>query len=125
MTIKEDIDKANALNSWFRSVFMVEDNSVMPKVSGQPFPDMDCMHVEGVSQLLSNLDPQKAGGPNNIPTRFLKNFYQTIDLYFFHQCCLKQIISSNIYCHLNKYNILADQQHGFRSRRSNTDSRKN
>jgi len=35
----------------------------MQKVSGQPFPD--CVieaNVEGVSQLLSNLDLQKAGG---------------------------------------------------------------
>jgi len=37
---------------------------------------MDCIevNVEGVNQLLSNLDPQKAGGPENIPTRFLKEF---------------------------------------------------
>jgi len=57
-------------------VFTVEDTSVMPKVSGQPFPNRDCIevNVEGVSQLLSNLDPQKAGGSNNIPTRFLKEF---------------------------------------------------
>jgi len=27
-----------------------------------------------VSQLLSNLDPQKAGGPDYIPTKFLKEF---------------------------------------------------
>ena len=29
---------------------------------------------EGVTQSLSNLDAQKAGGPDNIPTRFLKKF---------------------------------------------------
>jgi len=75
-TFTEDIDKANALNSQFKSVFTVEDTSVMPKVSGQPFPDVDCIevNVEGVCQLLSNLDLQKAGGPDNIPTRFLKEF---------------------------------------------------
>ena len=31
---------------------------------------------------------------------------------------LEHIISSNIYCHLSRFNILADEQHGFRSRRS-------
>jgi len=30
--------------------------------------------VNGVAQLLRNLDPQKATGPDNIPTRFLKIF---------------------------------------------------
>jgi len=45
-------------------------------IFGQSFPDMDCIevNVEGVSQLLTNLDPQKTGGPDNIPTRFLKEF---------------------------------------------------
>ena len=31
---------------------------------------------------------------------------------------LEHIISSNIYSHLDKYKIITDQQHGFRSRRS-------
>ena len=31
---------------------------------------------------------------------------------------LEHIISTNIHSHLNRYNILIDQQHGFRSRRS-------
>ena len=31
---------------------------------------------------------------------------------------LEHIISSNIYCYLSRFNILADEQHGFRSRRS-------
>ena len=75
-TIKDDTDKANALNDQFKSVFTIEDTSVTPEVPGPPFPDMDCIevNVEGVTQLLSNLDAQKAGGPDNIPTRFLKEF---------------------------------------------------
>ena len=163
-TITEDVDKANALNSQFKSVFTVEDTSVMPKVTGQSFPGMDSIeiNVEGVNQLLSNLDPQKAGGPDNIPTRFLKEFsielapcltiifqasleqgivpndwrkafvvpiykkgdrsspanYRPISLTSVVCKTLEHIISNNICCHLNKYNILSDQQHGFRSRRS-------
>jgi len=37
---------------------------------------MDCIevNVECVCQFLFNLDLQKAGGPDNIPTRFLKEF---------------------------------------------------
>jgi len=145
-TFTEDEDKANALNSQFKSVFTVEDTSIMPKVSGQSFPDMDCIevNVEGVSQLLSNLDPQKAVGPDNIPTRFLKEFSTQLAPMIFQASLekgivpidwrkafvvpiykkgvrssptncrpisltsivcktLEHIISSNVYCHLNKY----------------------
>ena len=75
-TITDDTDKANALNDQFKSVFTIEDTSVTPEVPGLPIPDMDCIevNVEGVTQVLSNLDAQKAGGPDNIPTRFLKEF---------------------------------------------------
>ena len=34
--------------------------------------------VNGVAQLLSNLDPLKATGPDRIPTRFLKMFAMEI-----------------------------------------------
>ena len=163
-TITDDTDKANALNDQFKSVFTIEDTSVTPEVPGPPFPYMDCIevNVEGVTQLLSNLDAQKAGGPDNIPTRFLKEFsselapcltmlfqgsleqgiipddwrkafvvpvfkrgdrclppnYRPISLASAVCKTLEHIISSNIYSHLNKHNVLADQQHGFRSRRS-------
>ena len=99
-TITDDTDKANALNDQFKSVFTIDDTSVTPEVPGPPFPDMDCIevNVEGVTQLLSNLDAQKAGGPDNIPTRFLKEFSSELApcLTIFFQGSLEQgIIPDN------------------------------
>jgi len=114
--------------------------------------------VNGVAQLL---DPQKAVGPDNIPTRFLKMFAMELALCLtlLYQASLKQgivsldwkkafvvpiykkgdcsspenycpisvtcvicktlehIISTDIHTHLNRYNILSDHHHGFRSGR--------
>jgi len=57
-------------------VFTRENVSTIPDLSSSSFPDMDDIqiNVNGVAQLLCNLDPQKATGPDNIPTRFLKMF---------------------------------------------------
>ena len=30
------------------------------------------VHIEGVAQLLTSIQPHKASGPNNLPARFLK-----------------------------------------------------
>ena len=67
--VTDDINKANALNNQFASVFTREN---VPVISGPSFPDMNDIHIEvnGVTQLLSNLDPQKATGPDRIPTSF-------------------------------------------------------
>ena len=43
-------------------------------------PDLD-ISCDSVQNLLETLDPSKASGPNNIPTRILKiNFVQEIAL---------------------------------------------
>ena len=75
-TVTDDTSKANALNNQFASVFTRENVSTVPVISGVSFPDMDDIQIDvnGVAQLLSSLDPQKATGPDKIPTRFLKLF---------------------------------------------------
>ena len=79
-TVTDDTNKANALNNLFASVFTRENVSTIPLISGLSFSDMDNIQIDvnGVAQLLFNLDPQKATGPDKIPTRFLKMFAMEI-----------------------------------------------
>ena len=70
----DSVAKANILNKQFSSVFTREDLSSIPAISGEPIPDIPPLHieVEGVKHLLENLDPHKAMGPDNIPSKLLK-----------------------------------------------------
>ena len=51
-----------------------EDQSSIPIMQGEPTPNITPLHIEstGVENLLSNLNPHKATGPDNIPSKFLK-----------------------------------------------------
>ena len=64
--------KADALVDQFTSVFAQEGDEG-PRLQ-QLFPDMPAIEVgeEGVRKLLSSINPSKAGGPDGIPARFLK-----------------------------------------------------
>ena len=156
--------KANILNNQFSGVFTTEDTSFIPHIEGTPSPDMHhfSVTVQGVKKLLLDLDTHKAAGPDNIPTRYLKDCadelapaitliyqaslqqgevpsdwreaivtpifkkgdhsnpanYRPISLT--SVCCkmLEHIIHSQIMGHLDINNILSDQQHGFRKKRS-------
>ena len=68
--------KASILNEQFSSVFTEEDLTSTPSMSGNPFPSVPTFLVDnkGVHKLLLDLNPHKAQGPDNIPTRFLKEF---------------------------------------------------
>ncbi|XP_052788794.1 uncharacterized protein LOC128223557 [Mya arenaria] len=70
----EPIDKANILNQQYRSVFTQENNSNTPTPDGDPYPSMNDIEVtpEGVLALLKKLNPNKATGPDMIPSRILK-----------------------------------------------------
>jgi len=67
--------KAAILNNQFSSVFTVEDKTTIPSPGDSPHPDIHHFDIgeEGVRKLLANLDPHKATGPDNIPSRFLKD----------------------------------------------------
>ena len=156
--------KARILNEQFSSVFTQEDTSYTPSMNTTPYPTMGPFRVteQGVKKLLLNLDPHKAQGPDNVPTRLLKEFadeltpaltlvfqaslqqgkvpddwkaalvtpvfkkgdrtvpanYRPISLT--SVCCklLEHIIHSQVMDHLELHDILADQQHGFRKKRS-------
>ena len=70
----DSVAKANVLNKQFSSVFTREDLSSIPEISGEPIPDIPPLHIEieGVKHLLENLDRHKAVGPDNIPSKLLK-----------------------------------------------------
>ena len=133
-------------------------------MDGDRYPAMPHFTIgaDGVRKLLHNINPHKASGPDNIPTRFLKDYadtitpaltllfnasleqgtvpsvwkkanvspifkkgdrsnpanYRPISLTSVCSKPLEHILHSQIMKHLDQHNILSDQQHGFRKRRS-------
>ena len=73
-TYTDSKDKANVLADYFSSVFTPNNTSILPDVNDSPLPSISpiSVHVEGVAQLLTNIQSQKASGPDNLPARFLK-----------------------------------------------------
>jgi len=66
--------KTNIFANYFSSVYTNEDTSFIATIEGNPLPSIDSIqvHTEGVAELLSNIDPKKANGPDNLPVHFLK-----------------------------------------------------
>jgi len=73
-TFTDPLAKANILANYFSSVFANEDTSYIPAIEGDPLPCVDPIqiHVEGVAEMLHNIKPSKANGPDNLPARFSK-----------------------------------------------------
>ena len=73
-TYTDDKAKANVLNNHFSSVFTRENLTEYPHINGDHIPDIPSLNieVEGVKNLLENLDPHKSPGPDNIPSWFLR-----------------------------------------------------
>ena len=70
----DPLAKATVFANYFSLVFTNEDTFCIPTMKSEPLPCVDSIqiHVEGVAELLSNIDPNKANGPDNLPARFLK-----------------------------------------------------
>ncbi len=66
--------QSEILNYQFVSVFTQEDSTVIPSKGESPYPDLSHITItsNGVTKLLSNLNPLKASGPDSIPARLLK-----------------------------------------------------
>ena len=156
---------ANILNNQLASAFTEEDTSSLPSLGPSPFPDVPAFEIStaGVKKLLRGLKPHKAAsGPDNIPTRFLKEAanelapalcliltaslnqgyvpddWKTADVTPIFKkgdrctpanyrpisltavCCkvMEHILHSQVMKHLDFHNILLDNQHGFRKKRS-------
>ena len=54
-----------------------------PELKGNPSPDISHLEIseEGVKKLLSNVNPKKTNGPDNIPNRVLKDCVTNIAPY--------------------------------------------
>jgi hypothetical protein len=72
--------KATILNRQFSSVFTTENQSTLPSLGPSPHPDMHNFTVtaKGVYKLQRDLDPYKATGPDQIPTKFLKDYAEEL-----------------------------------------------
>ena len=66
--------KAQILNQQFTSVFTSEDTDHLPNLGPSPYADLANIkvHAQGVVKLLKNLNPHKATGSDNLPSRLLK-----------------------------------------------------
>ena len=67
--------KAEILNQQFCSVFTDEDTTNMPKLEGPPTTPMNNIEItqSGITKLLSELNVDKAPGPDELPNLLLKN----------------------------------------------------
>ena len=163
-TFVDATDKANLLADYFSSVFTSEDVTHLPTLSTDPTPSIPPIqiYVDGIYQLLSNIQQHKASGPDNLPARFLKevayeispalslifqaflgqgalpSIWKTAKVVPIYKkgnksdpcnyrpvsltciCCkiLEHIVYSSVSNHLTSFNILYDEQHGFRHKRS-------
>ena len=83
--------KAEVLNQQFYSVF-TRDNNDIPLVSFLKYPNMANIEftTQGIVKLLQKLKPAKFAGPDNIPTRILKE-------YAFHIAPVLQVIYTQSY----------------------------
>ena len=162
----DNTNKANILNAQFRSVF-TQENDILPNLppsySTVPSISNFTISIEGVSKLLSDLNPLiKATGPDGVPARILKvateeiapaltkifeksletgavpsawrranifpiykkgdrtdaSNYRPVTLTAICSKVLEHIIHSQIMQHFDKYSVLSDKQHGFRTKHS-------
>ena len=92
-TFSDNVSKANILNNQFSSLFTT-DNDCSSVLEGHSYPDISAIQIDtqGVINLLHNLDPHKASGPDGIPARFLKETCNSIApvLVLMYKASLKQ-----------------------------------
>jgi len=89
--------KAEILNDQYDSVFTNEDLASIPILQDKnipPLPDMD-ISVRGITKLLEKLNPQKANGPDHVPTRVLKEAATEIAPYL-HLIFNKSLLTSDL-----------------------------
>ena len=75
--------KAEIFNQQFCSVFTDEDTINMPKLEGPPTTPMNNIEItqSGITKLLSELNVDKAPGPDELPNLLLKNATKEISLF--------------------------------------------
>ena len=80
-TAASTIDKADALNNKFQSVFTKEDCSNLFTLNSSPTKSMLPIQIstEGIVKLLKELKPQKASGPYCITATILKTSAEQVE----------------------------------------------
>ena len=78
--VSDTKSKIRLLLNQFKSVFTVDDGSPMPETTKKSLPHIDPITVttDGVAKLLRDLNASKAPGPDNIPSRVLKQCAEQI-----------------------------------------------
>jgi len=78
--LSNPIDKANAFNETFQKVFTTSNIPYPPTAHPKPIPGLSDITItkEEVNTLLSELNPDKALGPDKIPTQVLKECSQEL-----------------------------------------------
>ena len=79
-TVSDPTEKANLLNNTFYSAFSYSADSDLPKDTCSPFPSMSEINIttNGIINLLKNLKPHKAAGPDAIRPKVLKELAPSI-----------------------------------------------
>ena len=72
--VTDDTQKAEALNTQFKSVFTIEQDGPLPDKGPSPHPTMPEISIKtsGISKLLQNLNIHKAMGPDQINAKILR-----------------------------------------------------
>ena len=72
--------KANVLNYHFSSVFTHDKVATLPDMGPSPYPSLPDININiaGVTNLLKEVNPYKATGPNCIPAKLLKNMAEEL-----------------------------------------------
>ena len=76
-------EKANMLNKQFSSVFTEEGEEPQPEIASKvKYPSINKIKIsdDGVKKQLANLNQNKAGGPDNISARILKETAHHVSL---------------------------------------------
>ena len=78
--VSDTKSKTRLLLNQFKSVFTFDDGSPMPETTNKSLPHIDPITVttDGVAKLLRDLNASKAPGPDNIPSRVLKQCAEQI-----------------------------------------------
>ena len=90
----DSLAKAKILNKYFTSVFTPDSSTTITPMEEQLIPDIEPLRIDinGVVELLKNLKPYKASGPDEIPVYLLKETSKEIApaLTFIFQASLQQ-----------------------------------
>ena len=80
----DDQGKAEILNSYFSSVFTKEDTDNVPTIPAKIPPADNCtdvhVSIEEVKKKLSQINPNKAQGPDRVPAQILKELSEELAL---------------------------------------------